>query len=336
MKPTLARELIALGFGLAALHGAGPCFAQPSSPPPASPAQSAPPAEASERFQRGVAAFREGDFDAALAEFSRAYKLSPNYRLLYNLAQVQAERHDSVSALKLLGQYLAEAGDALDGERRANVARLIEELQRHVAEVRVSSNVSDALLAVDGTVVGRVPLSAPLWVNAGSHTLLLSKDGFTSSAKNVSIAGGLVESLSFELVPQAKAGALEARSRSLPPVQANGGMGGAFWTSIACAGAFAGAAVTFAVFTGIENRKLTTELDTYPANQEYVASERTRVKTFAVLGDAFGAAAIVATGAGIFFAIRGAEQPAHAATSAHRKQLRAQWTGTGIQLQGEL
>jgi len=139
-------------------------------------------------------------------------------------------------------------------------------------------------------------------------------------------------------VPQAKAGAPEARSRSLslPPEQAKVGMGGAFWTSVACAGAFTGAAATFAIFTGLENRKLTTELDTYPANQEYVASERTRVKTFAVLGDAFGAAAIVATGAGIFFAIRGAEQPAHAATSAHRKQLRAQWTGTGIQLQGEL
>lgn len=333
---TVARALLSLGFGLAALGGGRPCLAQSSSAS-APTAQSTPPPEASERFKRGVAAFREGDFDAALAEFSRAYKLSPNYKLLYNLAQVQAERHDSVAALKLLKQYLTEAGDTLDDERRANVTRSIEELQRHVAQVRVNSNVNDAQLTVDGTLVGRVPLSESLWVNAGPHTLSLSKDGYIASSKTVSVAGGLVESVSFELLPQAKAVVLEPHpTPSLPHAHASAGMGGAFWASIACAGAFAGAAATFAVFTSIENRKLSTELDTYPANQQYVEAERSRVKTFAVLGDVFGAAAIVAAGGGVYFAIRGTDQPAHAAARARQKQLRAQWTGTGILLQGEL
>ena len=38
-------------------------------------------------FQRGVELYGERNYDGALAEFSRAHELSPNYRVLYNLAQ---------------------------------------------------------------------------------------------------------------------------------------------------------------------------------------------------------------------------------------------------------
>jgi tetratricopeptide (TPR) repeat protein len=48
--------------------------------------------EARMRFTRGVKLYHEGSYDAALAEFTKAYRLAPNYRVLYNLAQVQAER----------------------------------------------------------------------------------------------------------------------------------------------------------------------------------------------------------------------------------------------------
>src|SRR5690348_12705741 len=47
-------------------------------------------------FQRGVVLYRSGAYDAALAEFSRAYDAAPNYRILYNLAQIQAQKHDYV------------------------------------------------------------------------------------------------------------------------------------------------------------------------------------------------------------------------------------------------
>ena len=43
--------------------------------------------EARERFQRGVDLYKEGSFDAALAEFNKAYELAPNFRVLYNMAQ---------------------------------------------------------------------------------------------------------------------------------------------------------------------------------------------------------------------------------------------------------
>src|SRR5687767_10373630 len=48
---------------------------------------------AQSHFRRGVDLYEERNYDGALAEFSRAHELVPNYRVLYNLAQTQVERH---------------------------------------------------------------------------------------------------------------------------------------------------------------------------------------------------------------------------------------------------
>ena len=44
-------------------------------------------------FQQGVDLFHEGNFEAALAEFRKAYATAPSYRLLYNIAQAYYEIH---------------------------------------------------------------------------------------------------------------------------------------------------------------------------------------------------------------------------------------------------
>src|SRR5690349_10373833 len=71
--------------------------AQEAPPPlPAGDTNEQSSAAARVHFARGVEHYDEGNFDAALAEIERAYQLEPsNYKLLYNLAQVQMERHDN-------------------------------------------------------------------------------------------------------------------------------------------------------------------------------------------------------------------------------------------------
>src|SRR5690349_17758223 len=83
------------------------------------PATAAPPVdEARSRFQKGVQLFHEGGYEAALAEFRKAYQLAPSYRLLYNIAQVHYELHDYVSALKSFRQYVVEGGTEIPADRR--------------------------------------------------------------------------------------------------------------------------------------------------------------------------------------------------------------------------
>src|SRR3954469_6030428 len=181
---------------------------------PAAPAVSASSTtEARERFQRGVALYREGSFDAALAEFRRAYEIAPNYRILYNLAQVQVERHDSVAALNLFGQYLQQGGSELDAERRTQVERDIQSLRGRVADLMVESNVAGAQLTIDGVESGTLPLAGPVQVNSGVRQVTLAKPGYQSVSRSLTIAGAQPLKLALTLQPldaRAPAGAAPA------------------------------------------------------------------------------------------------------------------------------
>src|SRR3954470_7819868 len=60
----------------------------------AAPAQSEKVKEATTRFERGLALYDDGDFDAALVEFNRAYSLSPTYKILYNIGKIERGKND--------------------------------------------------------------------------------------------------------------------------------------------------------------------------------------------------------------------------------------------------
>ncbi|HEX7507163.1 MAG TPA: hypothetical protein VF550_10350, partial [Polyangia bacterium] len=67
----------------------------------AEPASNASDASAQARgcFQRGLELFDERDLDGAMVEFRRAYELAKSYRILFNLGQVAADKHDYAAAL---------------------------------------------------------------------------------------------------------------------------------------------------------------------------------------------------------------------------------------------
>ena len=56
----------------------------------------------------------------------------PDYRVLYNIGQVHAERRDHAAATKALRQYLKEGGSELDSERRAAVEQSLAEMAKRI------------------------------------------------------------------------------------------------------------------------------------------------------------------------------------------------------------
>ena len=133
--------LVSLGLRAAPSLASEPTPSQGwrAQPEPASSARSdearaADVAQARQHFARGVELYRGGAYDAALAAFTRAYELAPTYRILYNLAQVQAQRQDYVQALELFARYLGE-GAAAPAEARIPDAR-VAEVEAEMTELR--------------------------------------------------------------------------------------------------------------------------------------------------------------------------------------------------------
>jgi len=297
-------------------------------------------AEARERFQRGVALYREGSFDAALAEFKRAYEIAPNYRILYNLAQVQVERHDSVAALALFGQYLQQGGNEIDAERRAQVERDMQSLRGRVADLTIESNVAGAQLTIDGVEAGTLPLAGPLQVNSGVRQITVAKAGYQSASKSVTIAGAQPLKLTLTLQPSdnraatgTAAGAAGKDAPEPPPAKESHGLSTPFWVSAITTGVFTGAAVTFGVISLNKNQKLDDELNRYPTDPNAVDDARSSVKTTAALTDAFTGAAIVSAAVTVYFALKSPSSSSNA-KAAPRDRLQVGASGSQVLLSG--
>lgn len=174
--------------------------------PPAAPSP-AVVAEAKQRFDRGIDLYSEGEYPLALIEFTRAYQLVPNYRVLYNIGQVGIQLGQYANARRALEEYVQKGGDTLSAERRAGLAKDLEMLERRTAFVEITVNVPGAEVLVDDVVMGKSPLSPALLVDAGVHRIVVRKAGYLQRNSQVTLAGGdrQMLPLSLDKQPEEKA-----------------------------------------------------------------------------------------------------------------------------------
>ncbi len=256
--------------------------------------------EAADHFDRGVELYQEGNFDAALVELERAYQLTSNYRLLFNLGQIQVERQQYVEAIALYELYLERGGAKVPDARKQRVLDELTRLRERVARLEVATNVEGAELWIDERLVGTLPLSKPLWIDAGVSRVRVTKPGYEPHSYELRVAGGERPRLALPLTrTQPLAPPPAATPASSEPVGVRDDT--PFWLGVTATGALAGASVTLALLAKSANDELGDQLDRIPVDREELSDTRRRVKTFAVLADGFGAAALVSAAVTTYF-----------------------------------
>ena len=256
--------------------------------------------EARLHFDRGVELYREGSLDAALAEFTRAHELTHDYRLSYNIAQVQAERHDYASAIELLTEYLQRASSTLTRERRAEVDAELTQMRQRVAELWVSADVPGAEVWVGQHLTGQLPLKRPILVNAGPTTVRVVKPGYEVVVHELVVAGGDRPRLELQLTR-------EEREMHEAPSTTDATW---IWVGLSATGGFAAGSAVFAVLASRENAKLDDALDTYPSDASRIEDARSRVRNPAIVSDVLGGAALVSAAASLYFLLSAAGEDA--------------------------
>lgn len=277
---------------------------------PAVGAQSAPPkpaagqsaeklAEAKQHYEAGLRLYDAEDYDAARVEFERAYALTPNYRILYNLGLILKLRSDYVGALKNFELYLEEGVDAPEA-RRNEVRNELTALRKLVAQVEVTTNVPDADISVDDVVVAKSPISKPILVNPGRRRISATKKGRVMAIKAVDIVSRDKVSVFLELGEEKQIIVLE-KSRRYP------------WVLYGITGALAiTAGITGYVSLNASNN-LKDERDRPNQSPDRLETLSSRVTTFGLVADISGLAAIVAGGFSLYYTIkwgREASEPA--------------------------
>jgi tetratricopeptide (TPR) repeat protein len=267
--------------------------------------------EARSRFQRGVQLFREGSFEAALAEFRRAYLIAPSYRLLYNIAQVEFEQKDYVEAIKSFRRYLSEGAGDIPSERRSQVEREIQKLEARIAYLEVATNLDGAQIFVDDVEVGHSPLRAAISVNAGPRRVAVSKEGYGAVARVVSVAGGDRLKVELDLAetnrlrttadPGTKKVSVVPKAE---PVRASAGQSATF-VGLAATGVFAVGTGVFALLAFDAKKDFDAELERFPTSRVEIDDARSRLRTYAAVTDGLAAATLVAGGMTLVLALSG-------------------------------
>jgi len=253
--------------------------------------------QARKHFGQGLKLYKDGDFDAALVQFERAYAVKSNYKVLYNIAQCYFELHQYVEARDTLSKYVKDGEGSLEPDRKAQVENDLNELQRRIAHLKLSVNVNGATVYIDGKKVGVTPLTSVVDVNEGQRTISVESTDHGTKQRVVRLAGGEEQAVTLDF-EENKAAAVAATgpTGSQAPAQEPHGLGAGFWvTGIGALALGAGAGVTgyLALKTQDDRNQDLKRLGVTPGE---LNDSRDKAKTLALTTDILGGAAVVCAG----------------------------------------
>jgi hypothetical protein len=287
--------------------------------------------EAIEHFERGVALYKASSFEAALVEFDEVYRLSGNYRLLFNIGLCRMETKDDVGAIEAFKRYLLEGGDQIDKAKREEVNEQLQKLQMSVTRISLNTNATaGAEVFVDDQKVATLPLSGPLVVKVGKRRVSVSQGGRTAT-KTLVVTGG--ENAPIELILTGTAttastnGSTPVSSTATSDPSASGR--GFPWVPWVITGALGGGAVVTGILAIGARNEATKAQATFGARTSDIEPKQNRANTFGIVTDVLLGATLVSAGVATYLTLRTGGSATKPST-AQRSQLHIGPTGAFV------
>src|SRR5579863_169699 len=144
------------------------------------------------------------DYKGALVELKRAYDLSQNPRVLYNVGALEKLLTHYARAVDAWDRELKEGAGKLTPAEMAEAKSSIAIVQQFVTTIEVTANETDATLYIDDYAVGKTPFAGPVRIDVGKHQVKLSKEGFVDAVQQIEVASGQRTPVTFKIEPQNK------------------------------------------------------------------------------------------------------------------------------------
>jgi hypothetical protein len=272
--------------------------------------------EARAHFKQGVQLVREGAYEAALVELKRAYELSPDYRVLFNIGQTALQLNEYMEAIEAFEAYLEQGGSRIEPERREAVEQNLVELQKRVAALTITVDADGAKISIDGRQVGTSPLEGKITVNVGRHQVSATASDGATVSQEVEVAGGDARTVRLELPRAARASTAQESS------DVAGGTGAAKPARsrakrvgiglLAAGGALGAGAVVTGFLAKSAHDQHQSELDEPLGDAGAIKSASDDMKTYALTTDvlAFTGGAMLVTGLVLVLVSKTRERPA--------------------------
>jgi hypothetical protein len=141
-----------------------------------------------------------GDYRSALVHFEKAYELSKNPRVLFNVGVCWKDLTQYALAIRVWERALGFR-DRLSADDVQKLEFAISAARPFVSTMKLESDQMGAQLSIDGNEIGKTPFVEPIRIDVGRRKVTLSKDGFALSEKTIDVVQGSQVALTMNLVP---------------------------------------------------------------------------------------------------------------------------------------
>lgn len=152
-------------------------------------------------FREGVSYYESGKHAQALESFQKSYEIKPHWAIRFNLGLCYKELGMYVKAREEFNKFVEEGGSKINPSTKKQVEQAIAELNNIIAVVTIEVNVKKAEILMDGKTVGYTPMSDKVYLNPGSHILIIQKNGYESYREEFILSKGERKSFKIYLLP---------------------------------------------------------------------------------------------------------------------------------------
>jgi len=135
-------------------------------------------------------AIRDGRKEEAIERYRAAWGHFKDPWYQCDMGGIEAEMgraRDATQSLTLCLRLLKPEAKEAIGRK---VERILGEVRAQVGALHVEANVPEAEVAVDGKVLGKLPLPDPIFVDPGSHTVEVRAPGYQSDVRVAVLSAG--------------------------------------------------------------------------------------------------------------------------------------------------
>ena len=137
-------------------------------------------------YDRGLERFRARQFDEAAADFEAAFRTEPRLAVLFNLGLAYAAGGQPINAVRALSRYLEATGGSLPAARRQMVNDILESQRQRIGSLTIDAP-PGTHFSVDEFFFGETPLSGPIQMSVGMHTVVGRRAGFLTTTRAVRV-----------------------------------------------------------------------------------------------------------------------------------------------------
>ena len=145
-----------------------------------------------EWMNKGNAEYAQKHWEAARDYYLKSWDIKHHYTIAANLADVEMKLGHYSEAAGYLKYVLGNVPDGKRNDRKAAEEQLLE-CKNHLTVVRITTDVTDATVFVDGRNVGQTPLQEELLLEPGKHAISVTKPGYGNRTEELSVQGNQVD-----------------------------------------------------------------------------------------------------------------------------------------------